>query len=62
MPKEFTYRITKEKINLMNQQEAQDLLNILKRRNLEERSSIENAYNVEKKTCRRRPQPCHETN
>ncbi len=48
MPKEFTYRITKEKINLMNQQEAQDLLNILKRRNLEERSSIENAYNVEK--------------
>lgn len=48
MPKEFTYRITKEKINLMNQQEAQDLLNILKRRNLEERSSIENAYIVEK--------------
>lgn len=49
MPKEFIYRITKKKINLMNQQEAQDLLNILKRRNLEERSSIENAYNVEKK-------------
>ena len=41
MPKEFTYRITKEKINFMTQQEAEGLIRILKNRIHDEKTSIE---------------------
>lgn len=48
MLKEFTYRITKKKINLMTQLEAEEKIRILKNRNAEEKASIENVYNADK--------------
>lgn len=48
MPKEFTYRITKKKINFMTQLESEGLIRILKNRNHEEKTSIENVYSAEK--------------
>ena len=46
MPKEFIYRITKKKI-VMTQVEAEAMVRILKNRNAEEKTSIENVYNVD---------------